>query len=86
MLPYQVALRSMDKGTNWSMCCQMTIDEIANLEMTNYFGFQTIRGFNQYFQKLKLIPNSRASIKSFLGSNLFAIFPEACTMLLHWAR
>jgi hypothetical protein len=52
MLPYQVALQSMDKGTNWGMCCQMAIDEIANLEITTYFGFQTIRVFNNLSKTL----------------------------------
>jgi antibiotic biosynthesis monooxygenase (ABM) superfamily enzyme len=44
---YQATLRTMDKGTNWSVCCQMAIDEIANLEITTYLGVQTIRGLNQ---------------------------------------
>ncbi len=44
---YQAALRTMDNGTNWSVCCQMAIDEIANLEITTYLGVQTIRGLNQ---------------------------------------
>jgi hypothetical protein len=30
---YQAALRTMDNGTNWSVCCQMAIDEIAKLEI-----------------------------------------------------
>jgi hypothetical protein len=83
---YQVALRSMDKGTNWSVCCQMAIDEIADLEITTYSGFQTILQFNGHLRKLELLPNPRASLKGFLGSNLFAIFPEARTLLLRWAK
>jgi hypothetical protein len=46
---YQVALQSMEKGTNWSVCCQMANDEIENLGITTRLGFQTIRGFNQDF-------------------------------------
>ncbi len=30
---YQVALRSMDKGTNWSVCCQMAIDGCVHGEI-----------------------------------------------------
>jgi hypothetical protein len=83
---YQAALQYMDTGTSWSICCQMAIDEIANLEITTYSGFQTIQVFNQHFRKIELLPNPRASVKGFLGCNLFAIFPEACTMLVRWGK
>jgi hypothetical protein len=79
---YQVTLQS----TNWSVWCQMAFDEIANLEITTYLGSQMIRGFNQDFQELELLPNPRESVKGFLGCNLFVIFPEACTMLLRCAK
>ncbi len=64
----------------------MAIDEIAKLEITTYSGVQTIRGLSQDFRKLDLLPNPRVSVKGFLGSNLFAIFPEARTLLLRWAK
>jgi hypothetical protein len=42
--------------------------------------------YNQHFRKIELLPNPRASVKGFLGCNLFAIFPEACTMLVRWGK
>jgi hypothetical protein len=83
---YQAASRTMDNGTNWSVCCQMAIDEIVKLEIMTYSGVQTIQGLNQDFRKLDLLPNPRASVKGFIGSNLFAIFPEARTLLMRWAK
>jgi hypothetical protein len=64
----------------------MAIDEIVNLKITTYSGVQTIRGLNQDFRKLDLLPDPRASVKGFLDSNMFAIFPEVRTLLLRWAK
>mmetsp|Transcript_73807 Transcript_73807/g.213587 ORF Transcript_73807/g.213587 Transcript_73807/m.213587 type:complete len:685 (+) Transcript_73807:660-2714(+) len=72
----------------WNDCCQQAIDELSVFGFTLATNSRTIATWNQSFRKLALFPHPNPLVASGLAveNPVFAIFPEAKTKLIAFAR